>query len=50
MTDPQVECPRCGSTDVEAGTTIDLTFGEEIPCKVCKHCGNLFDHGTPSIG
>jgi len=35
-------CPYCGSEHVEDATTVDLAFGEEIPCKVCKGCGRTF--------
>ena len=37
-----VTCPYCGSDQVEDATTVDLAFGEEIPCKVCKNCGRTF--------
>ncbi|GAA4232555.1 hypothetical protein GCM10022254_32740 [Actinomadura meridiana] len=41
------ECPYCGSDQTEDSTTIDLAFGEEIACKVCKNCGRtIFDEGT----
>lgn len=40
-------CPRCGSNDVEVTTKIDLAFGEEVSYRVCRNCGNEYDHGLP---
>lgn len=37
------QCPDCGSADIEAATTIDLAFGEEIPCLKCVTCGHIID-------
>ena len=38
---PGQPCPYCGSDRVEETTTVDLAFGEEIPCKECKNCGQM---------
>ena len=41
-------CPRCGADDSEISTKIDLAFGEEVPFRACRNCGNEYDHGLPS--
>jgi transcription elongation factor Elf1 len=41
-------CPRCGSSDIEVKTKIDLAFGEEVLYRACRNCGNEYDHGLPS--
>jgi transcription elongation factor Elf1 len=40
------KCPECESTQVESATTVDLAFGEEIPCLICAACGHTFGYGV----
>lgn len=38
-------CPNCGASDYHESTTVDLAFGEEIPCKICNVCSFVFAYG-----
>lgn len=42
-------CPRCGAANYRESTTVDLAFGEEIPCKICNVCDWVFSYGEDEV-